>query len=329
MRKLFTLFLCSFSIFFVSAQNQADSAAKKQTVHGVVRNEKDEPVENVLVAVEGGDESALTDSLGFFRIEARPNATLIFNADGYESLLKGVNHQDIVKAVLSKAREEGGNSAEILKQQTLSNSFQDFNRGATSGSLPVMHQSEETKGSRYYFRDWVKGTVINAQGQAVTDNFGYYNYDKISRALLITRDRRSMIQVNYADINSFTLKHADTSYVFTKLAQISTKDFFIQLVKPGNKYGLYKAVETKFEKSDYRSDGLVESGKDYDEYVDHTTYYVTSPDGKQVKTVELKKKSIRGAFADEKDKVNAYFSDHKDQFLNEAFLVGLVNSVNQ
>ena len=139
-----------------------------------------------------------------------------------------------------------------------------------------------------------------------------------------------MIQVENSDIRSFTLNDQGSEYKFEKNPLIDDKLFFIQLVKPGDgKYSLYKSVKTTFVKSDYRSDGLTESGKNYDEYVDENNYYIVSASWDKYKTVALKKKSIREALQDEMDKVNSYFSQHKDNFINESFLVGLVNSLNQ
>jgi hypothetical protein len=74
---------------------------------------------------------------------------------------------------------------------------------------------------------------------------------------------------------------------------------------------------------------MVESGKNYDEYIDEATYYVLPAGEKPVVTVELKKKSIKSAFPGEQEKVNSYLSDHKNDFINESFLIGLINNLNQ
>ena len=92
---------------------------------------------------------------------------------------------------------------------------------------------------------------------------------------------------------------------------------------------LYKSIKTKFEKADYTTNGMVETGKNYDEYVDEATYYVLPAGEKQVVTVELKKKSIKGAFPNEQEKVNSYLSDHRNDFINESFLIGFINNINQ
>ena len=315
---------------------QTDSASRKQTLHGVVKDEKNKPIQKASVIVEGEEAGTTTDSLGFFKIDAKPNAVLIINADGYEPLMKEINNKELVEAVMAKTRSENGNpgSSEILKQQTLSRSFEDFEKGGTgptshTGLVPVFHQNEETKGSRYFFKEWVKGTVIDNKGAVVSDEYCLFNYDKMAHALLVTKDKKSMIQVNSSDIQSFILDDQNGKYSFEKKPLINEKDFLVQLVKPGGKYSLYKSIKTKFEKANYTTNGMVESGKNYDEYIDEATYYVLPADEKQVIAVELKKKSIKGAFPNEQGKVNSYLSAHRDDFINEAFLIGLVNDLNQ
>src|SRR5437667_321648 len=71
-------------------------------------------------------------------------------------------------------------------------------------SLPVFHQNEETKGSRYFFKDWVRGSVINDKGILVSDEYSWFNYDKMSHGLLVTKDKKSMIQVDDQVFQSFT-----------------------------------------------------------------------------------------------------------------------------
>jgi hypothetical protein len=72
----------------------------------------------------------VTDSLGYFKIDAKPNAVLIINADGYRTIMQEINSKELVEAVMVKAkpRNDNGGSNEILKQQTLSRSFDDFEK---------------------------------------------------------------------------------------------------------------------------------------------------------------------------------------------------------
>jgi len=316
--------------------SQSDSASRKQTLHGVVKNEKNKPIQNARVIVEGEESGTVTDSLGYFKIDAKPNAVLIINADGYDPLMQEIKSKELIQAVMVKTRSSNDHagSNEILKQQTLSRSFDDFEKGGTgpmshTGLLPVIHQNEDTKGSRYYFKDWVRGTVVDKSGAIVSDEYCLFNYDKMAHALLVTKDKKSMIQVNSSDIQSFILEDRNGKYSFEKKPSINDKDFFMQLVKPGGKYSLYKAVKTKFQKADYATTGLTESGKNYDEFIDEATYYILPADEKQVITVELKKKAIKNALPNEQEKVNSYFAEHKSDFINESFLIGLVNDLNK
>jgi len=335
MRKILP-FLIVFSAAYGVTFSQADSSLRKQTIHGLVKNEKKKPVQNATVIVEGEQSGVVTDSLGYFKIEAKPNAVLIINAEGYDPLLKEVNSKELMQVELIRSKEEDTKpgSPNIIRQQDLAYSFKEYTQSNSGGwyngaSLPVIHQNEDTKGSRYYFKDWVKGTILNDKGQVVSDEYCLFNFDKVGHALLVTKDKKFMIQVDDANLRSFTLKDQGTEYIFEKNPLINDKDFFVQLVKPAGKYSLYKSVKTTFVKSNYRSDGLTESGHNYDEYVDQNTYYIVSAGWDKYRTVDLKKKSIKDVLADEKDKVNTYLSQHKDDFINESFLVGLVNSLNQ
>jgi hypothetical protein len=107
----------------LTVYSQSDSTLKKQTLHGVVKDEKNKPIQNANVIVEGEEIGTVTDSLGYFKIDARPNAVLIINADGFEPLLKEINSKELVEAVMSKAKpqNDNGGSNEILKQP---NTFQ-------------------------------------------------------------------------------------------------------------------------------------------------------------------------------------------------------------
>src|ERR1700745_418659 len=98
--KKILLFFITFFASSIILFSQVDSSLKKQTLHGVVKNEKNKPIQNASVIVEGEQTGVVTDSLGYFKIDARPNAVLIINADGYESLMKEVNSKELVQAVL-------------------------------------------------------------------------------------------------------------------------------------------------------------------------------------------------------------------------------------
>jgi hypothetical protein len=116
--------------------------------------------------------------------------------------------------------------------------------------------------------------------------------------------------------------------IFTKVAAISDNNYVQLLAGKDSNFALYKSVKTKLEKANYSSSGLIETGHNYDEFIDEYTYSVVFPDGKTVKTVTLKKNSIKENLVDQQAKVDAYFAANKNASVNEDFLKGLIKSLN-
>ncbi len=199
------------------------------------------------------------------------------------------------------------------------------------GSVPIFSAPKETRGSRYMFADWVKGKAYTQSGDAVNNNDLVFNYDKVGRKLLVTADRKILVEVDKSNLQSFSLTNSDgEEYHFERVDHLNPDLFYQTLVKNISKYSLYKLLSTNFVKSDYHSDGLVESGTPYDEYVDTYEYYIVMPDGKSYqKLTDLKAKSIKTALSNESVKVDAYFSDHKHEDVNEYFLSGLIDYLNK
>ena len=199
----------------------------------------------------------------------------------------------------------------------------------TGQALPVFTHKEDTKGSKYMFDQWVRGSAINSSNQIISNEKYWFNYDKISRRLLVTEDKMSVVEVSKNNLNGFTLLDKNKNeLVFEKLDLIDPNNFMIQLLKDTAGYSLYKSIQTKFIHSNYRSDGLTESGNNYDEYADEYTYYILFPGGKQFSKVELKKKSIKEVLIKEEKKVKSFFAQHGSDDLDEFFLMALVASLN-
>ena len=199
----------------------------------------------------------------------------------------------------------------------------------TGASLPVFTHREDTRGSRYLFDKWVSGTVTDSGNNVISNNNYLFNYDKISKTLLLTQDMKSVIEIEKVGIKSFTLKNEGNYIVFERVPLIDNSNFMQSLVKGNDKYSLYKSTKTKFEKSDFHSDGLVESGKPYDEYVDEVEYFVVFPGGKEDKKIIFKQKSIKDVFSSETEKLKSYFSQHREDTIDEAYLIALVLFLNQ
>ena len=331
--KCFSLIL--FITVAIVTLAQTNPVLKKQTLHGIVKNEKNKAVQNASVIVKGEEKGTVTDSLGLFKIDANSNSVLVIAAEGYEATMKPVNGKELI-IVLVKNPDNNNSSIlnETISQKAVYNSVQDFGKAEASrlyqgSALTVFHQKEETQGSRYLFNWWVNGTMLDTNLIVINTADFSFNYDKVGKKLLATRDKNTIIEINDVAINSFILK-TDTSIAkFEKIPAISKKEFLIELVKDEVRYSLYKSMKTTFQKADYTNNGLIESGKKYDEFVDEFEYYIIFPGGNQFKKVELKKKSIREALSNEEVKVKQYFSKSESGVINELFLKGLILFLNQ
>ena len=352
------LFVVSvFFVFNLSAQTKA--------VSGVIKDDKGEVVPYAVVQIKGTNKGINADSLGVFTLNVKPNVVLLVNAMGYETASVNVGQQNNLSVVLKTASDKLGgenqqqqSSDDDSSRKMATNMIQDFvatlgssslpsfsgvalnipsNPVSGSGmgnlytgaSLPVFTHKDDTKGSKYFFDQWVKGSAVNSSNHVVSNDTYWFNYDKIGKNLLVTTDKKTVIEINRNELNSFTCINKDKiEIVFDKVPLIDANTFMIQLLKDSTGYSLYKSLHTKFIRANYRSDGLTETGNNYDEYADEYTYYIIFPGGKQFSKVELKKKSIKAVLSKEENKVDVFFSKHSDEKLNEQFLVALLASLH-
>jgi hypothetical protein len=215
---------------------------------------------------------------------------------------------------------------EVTKNETLQQAFHDLSNG--SNSFVSFSSKEDTKGSRYFNGNWVKGSVVGSNNIVYNDQGYFYNYDKISHHLFMTSNKKDVIEIDDDKVKSFTLNNnMGVDYSFEKIPALDQSAFLQVIAKDSAKYSAYKLTKTKFVKANYHTDGLVESGKNYDEYVDETEYYIGFKNN-NYKKIDLNKKSLSKSLADN-PKVQAYFKDHKDDEINESFLFDLLTYLNK
>ena len=329
--------------------------AQTKTVTGIIKDDKGAIVPYAVVQIKGTNKGINADSLGNFSITAKSNTVLLINAMGYETATVSVKDQNNLSVILKTASVTLNNVSiegqtahpadDYSSRKIATDMIQDFvqvngiNGFGASGSglpnmysgaaLPVFSHKDETKGSKYLFDQGVRGSATNANNRTVSNEGYWFNYDKMSRNLLVTLDKATVVEINKNDLNSFTFINKDKSeLVFEKIPLIDASTFFIQLLKDNGGYSLYKLLKTKFIRANYHSTGLTETGNNYDEYVDEYAYYIVFPGGKQFSAVELKKKSIKEVLIKEDKKVKSFFSQHGNDELDEFFLIALVASLN-
>jgi hypothetical protein len=224
-------------------------------------------------------------------------------------------------------------SSEAFSQNgfsTANSTFKDFGEYSmhpiVSGSgLNAFNYAENTKGRRYYFDDWVKGSVISSFGKEIGTDY-LFNFDKVTNALLVTKDKKEVIEVNKESIKEIHFNEKGINYDFAKIEKISPYNFVQVLVK-NDKVSLYKTIDTRLVKSNYNTNGLTESGNPYDEYVDAPAYYICYKG--EFRPVLLKFKSIKSDLKEESKKVNDFYADHLNDEVDENYLKGMVIYINQ
>lgn len=144
---------------------------------------------------------------------------------------------------------------------------------------------------------------------------------------MVWLDSTTVIELNSEDIGAFTISNNDTIYHFERLKNSTDLNFYQALYKNEKGFSLYKLLATKFVKADYQTNGLFESGKKYDEYIDTQEYFILSPKGELTK-ISFRKKSIQKALENESSKVERFFSQHKNDNVDETLVKNLIESLN-
>jgi hypothetical protein len=225
-------------------------------------------------------------------------------------------------------------SSDLTRNALIDNAFKEISDKLSAGgngmsTVISFSSKEDTKGSRYLFTDWVKGSVVDITNTIYNNPAYFYNYDKISYHLFMTTNKKDVIEIDPAHVKSFSLNNiVGTLNSYEKIPLIDPGAFLQVIANSNGAYSAYKLTRTKFEKANFHTDGMTETGKNYDEYVDITEYYMGFKNGSEYKKVDLTKKSLSKVLSDN-PKAQAYFKDHKDVEINESYLLDLVLFLNK
>ena len=358
MKTFLTLLLLTASQFIL---------AQTVTVTGTVKDHEGDPLHFAFVQDKQYKTAAYTDSLGHFALNVMPNSTLKINCVGYKDTLISVKNRLELSIILSEAVNISASdhklaadaNAKTINMAKLSddmNLIKETNPAASAphdvavkgapghttisvrpetidmaqGSIfPVFNPKEETKGSRYFFSNWVHGYVIDSKDSVIQNPLFLFNYDKMGGGLLLTRDSHSAIEVNKEQVKSFTLYNTQgEAFTFARVPEIDPTHY-VQVIASGNKYKIYKTIKTKLEKANFTSDGVMSSGNNYDEYVNEEEYYVLNLQTNQTQKLFPKKKALKAYFANEGDKLNKFFADNSPDTIDDSYLSNLGTYMNE
>jgi hypothetical protein len=224
-----------------------------------------------------------------------------------------------------KVTSAGGNLNQYLNRTIL----EGVKPNAKAGAINAFNNEENTRGTRFLFDTWVNGdSVTNTQGNYINTESFLFNFDKLSGNVLVTQDKINIMSVAPDGINSFILKDNDKPYIFEHVNKIDPSGFFLELVKSESGYSLYKMFKTKFTEANFKSDGVVQTGIQENEYKDESRYYIIGTGAAAAKLINFKPKVIKAALEEKKDKTDAYFKQHKNDAVDENFLTGLIIFLN-
>jgi len=196
-----------------------------------------------------------------------------------------------------------------------------------NGNMFAYGSQYNTKGTRFLFEDWVKGIVVKNSGEVIDADVYYFNFDKITDNLIVTVNKREIIEVYKDSIQSFKFKERGKVYSFEKLPSVQRYRFVQVLVKDEHNYSLYKSINTRLIAANFTTNGLTESGNPYDEFVDINKYYIVYKD--QVRPIELKFISLKKALKENSSRVKDFYASHIMDEVDENYAINMVEYLNE
>ena len=328
----------------------AGSLAYSQTVtiKGTVNNQKGQPVPFAFVRDLQHNYATFADSTGAFKLQADPASSLAVLANNYNDAQVKLDSKTNVNIVLTESADDGsvaslksaksterGEFLQARQQLTAGKGIStgrsvDGRNGGAGGSDVTIVRSgfalEPTRGSRYLYDDWVPGFGISKTDALIVEKTNMYNYDKLDGEIVYTNDGRSMARISTSQLKSFTLYDKNGhAHTYKNAPEINGKSF-VEVLLSTPKYQIYKKIDSKLTRADYRTDGVLEIGHRYDEYVDIDRYvFVNVAENKQNK-ISLKKSTLKNLFNGEAD---AFIAAQGSRDVDEEYVKDLATSLNK
>lgn len=329
MKKIFSVCL----VLLAMAQ-----IARSQTsnITGMVQDEQGTPIRYVFIHDSQSKSATFTDSVGNFAVQLSPGSRLEFESKGHADTIINIDKTSTNLQIVLHKLSVGASNSIVKAQITLTTQpiRQDPNnvdmtsiqQGGTIAA--IAHQKGLTHGNRYLFDVFVPGFVLSTNGTIVYNQTYLFDYDKIGSDLLLTEDNNNVTQVPDEEIKTFSLFGTNDQLVtFEKVPTIDSKHY-IQVLASGNKYKIYKSIQTRLVKANYTNAGITTHGNDYDEFVDDIYYYFVDSKTNQPQKFNPKKKALKTIFAAEPDKINKYITDHSGD-IDDTYLSKLGAYMNE
>ncbi|NML41665.1 hypothetical protein HHL17_31055 [Chitinophaga sp. G-6-1-13] len=183
-----------------------------------------------------------------------------------------------------QAQDSLGLSQTVSFRNAVSN-----NLGVRFSSVFSFHPKENTVGSPYLYADWGRLWIDSMDNKPVARSVVYDANIDLEKNMVIVKggDGKAYVpEVN--NVQAFHCKKGEEANTFVVMQIEGVNKFVEQLA--GGKYRLVKEAKVTFHPADFVDKGMIQTGKNYDEYKKAYTYYLVK-DRVPVK-VNLRKKQF-------------------------------------
>lgn len=192
------------------------------------------------------------------------------------------------------------------------------------------YNTGEVGGSQFLFPTWTSGSITTKSDKLFSNNYSFL-YDKVRQELFIKQAGSPVIlQAEKDQMNAFTLNYAGKTYHFVPASFYDSSDktdFYEVLENNSDGYSLLKLNKAKFVKADQNDMERMKDGDIHDKFVDDISYYISYKNELPEKIIP-KEKKIEKAIPDAKEKIAQYFDQNSNKPVDDNFLLGLVQSLN-
>ena len=307
MKLLFSVLFTALAINVMKAQNTV--------VTGSVKDETGKLLHYVFIDDNSYKNAELTDSLGNFTIAAHPDSKLLFKLDGYKDTVISAKAIAAGAPITLKPAPSQAVAADI-QIETLPLAVP--TSVSEDGKVTIVSKANVV-GSRYLLDSFGHGFFTDASGKQVDNSNCLFNYEKMSGYLLLTLNKRTVMQAGRNQVKSFTIYDKTDRRLDFELVPAIEKSHFVQLLAGGSKYKIYKRIKTEFTPTEISHTASGDRGQDHDEFNDDFTYYVLDVPTGKVTEFSLRKKSIKQAFPNENDKVTTFLAENKNS-IDDAYI---------
>jgi hypothetical protein len=178
-------------------------------------------------------------------------------------------------------------------------------------------------------RQWVKGKLLTANNTVVTNDSFLFNFDKMDRRLLVTKDFNKVFEIDWREFKAILFYIHDTGLVFKHIYPLSNKDLFQVLINGSDRYSLYKTMHMKIVKETGSSFGSFARGPE--KLVDLPEYCIMFPNHEYRIIHSKKRAAIERIFSLDPDyaKVNDFLNAMGKAEYDENDLRNLIQYLNK